>query len=67
MGIGRATHHFGTVLLFAAVGLLIVADVTAPVVNDLALFRVNLGDSNNLGSSITFGTFGYCIRNYLGG
>jgi hypothetical protein len=66
MGFLRGAHHVGTILLFAAVGLLIVADVSAPVVNNLALFRVNLGD-NVRGDSITFGTFGYCVRNALGG
>jgi hypothetical protein len=66
MGFLRGAHHVGTILLFAAVGLLIVADVTAPVNNSLSLFRVNLGD-NSLGDSINFGTFGYCVRNALGG
>ncbi|KAM5352457.1 hypothetical protein ACJ41O_005180 [Fusarium nematophilum] len=62
MGIGRFIHHFGAFLLFAATILLIVVDITAPVVNDIAILRVDL-NSNGAGSAseVTFGTFGYCI------
>ncbi|KAI1634859.1 actin cortical patch SUR7/pH-response regulator pali [Biscogniauxia mediterranea] len=65
-------HHIGTFLLFAAVVLLIVADISAPVVADISLLRVELGDSSSSSSSssdqqqqqtvITFGTFGWCAR-----
>ncbi|KAI1486576.1 actin cortical patch SUR7/pH-response regulator pali [Biscogniauxia mediterranea] len=61
-------HHIGTFLLFAAVVLLIVADISAPVVADISLLRVDLGGSSSSSSSssdqtvITFGTFGWCAR-----
>ena len=42
--------------------LLLVATITAPVVNRLSLLRVELND--NQGTAISFGTFGYCM---LGG
>jgi len=64
MGFGRFLHLIGSAMLFAAVGLLIVADISAPVVNKLAIFKVDLGDSNSKGTQAIFGTFGYCI---LGG
>lgn len=60
MGVGRFIHHIGAILLLAATALLIVVDITAPVVNDLALLKVDLASSSS-GSAVTFGTFGYCI------
>jgi len=51
-------HHIGTFLLFAATILLIVTCISSPVVNDLAILKVDLkGDSQQ---HVTFGTFGYC-------
>ncbi|KFY28434.1 hypothetical protein V493_02933 [Pseudogymnoascus sp. VKM F-4281 (FW-2241)] len=50
-------RHLASFLLLAACVLLIVTTITAPVVKDLAIFRVDLED----GSSVNFGTFGYCI------
>ncbi|AEO55967.1 hypothetical protein MYCTH_2300336 [Thermothelomyces thermophilus ATCC 42464] len=54
-------HHLGTFLLFAATVLLIVTCISAPVVNDLAILRVDLGGDNSGGEQINFGTFGYCL------
>lgn len=54
-------HHLGTFLLLAATVLLIVTCISAPVVNDLALMKVELRDSSS--STVTFGTFGYCENN----
>lgn len=51
-------HHIGTFLLFSATVLLIITCISAPVVNDLALLKVDLG--NNHRDKISFGTFGYC-------
>jgi len=50
-------HHVGTFLLFAASILLLVTTITAPVVTNLSILYVNLGSS-----SITYGTFGYCVQ-----
>ncbi|KAF4965200.1 hypothetical protein FZEAL_10792 [Fusarium zealandicum] len=56
MGVGRFIHHIGAFLLLAATVLLIVVDITAPVVNNIALFKIDAGSSG-----VSFGTFGYCI------
>ncbi|KAI1451626.1 pali-domain-containing protein [Annulohypoxylon moriforme] len=66
-------HHIGTFLLFAATVLLIITDISAPVVNSISMLKIDLnGDSsssfnnnNNRNPSITFGTFGYCVRDTL--
>ncbi|KPM36301.1 hypothetical protein AK830_g10271 [Neonectria ditissima] len=65
MGVGRFIHHFGAFLLFAATVLLVIVDITAPVVNDISILKVNLGSSAT-GSGITFGTFGYCVLDVNG-
>ncbi|KAH6985985.1 actin cortical patch SUR7/pH-response regulator pali [Ilyonectria sp. MPI-CAGE-AT-0026] len=65
MGLGRFIHHFGAFLLFAATVLLVVVDITAPVVNDISLLKVDLGNSAD-GSAVTFGTFGYCVLDVNG-
>ncbi|PHH73805.1 hypothetical protein CDD82_5260 [Ophiocordyceps australis] len=59
MGVGTFIHHIGTFLLLVALVLLIVVDVTAPVVNKRAIMRVHLGNTVP-GNQVTFGTFGYC-------
>lgn len=61
MGVGTFIHHIGTLLLLVATVLLIVVSVTSPVVNSLAIMKVNLG-SGASGSDVTFGTFGWCHR-----
>ena len=50
-------HHVGTFLLFAASILLVITTITAPVVSYLSILYVR-GQS----SSITYGTFGYCVQ-----
>ncbi|KAF7563458.1 hypothetical protein G7046_g659 [Stylonectria norvegica] len=65
MGVGRFVHHFGTFLLLAATVLLIIVDISAPVVNDISLLKVNLAASRK-GDQVTFGTFGYCIHDVDG-
>lgn len=62
MGVGTFFHYFGTVLLLAATALLIVVSVTAPVVNDLSILKVDFAGRNSV-DRITYGTFGYCIIN----
>lgn len=61
-------HHIGTFLLFAATILLIITCITAPVVHDLAIMKVDLGSqSSSAYSTVSFGSFGYCIDNANGG
>jgi hypothetical protein len=63
-------HHFGTFFLFAATVLLIVTDISAPVVSGISLLKVELGSSHRSGvfndddrfPAVTFGTFGYCTH-----
>ncbi|KAI0875463.1 pali-domain-containing protein [Hypoxylon argillaceum] len=63
-------HHIGTFFLFAATVLLIITDISAPVVSSISLLKVQLGTNqrSNLFNNeddrfptITFGTFGYCL------
>ncbi|KAJ6443187.1 pali-domain-containing protein [Purpureocillium lavendulum] len=61
MGFGTFVHHIGTLLLLVATVLLIVVDITAPVVNNISILRVDLGPTV-VGNEVTFGTFGYCHR-----
>lgn len=60
MGVGTFFRYIGSVLLLTATALLIVASVTAPVANSLAMFRVDLGGRSD--AEINFGTFGWCVR-----
>ncbi|KAI0206770.1 pali-domain-containing protein [Astrocystis sublimbata] len=66
-------HHIGTFFLFAATILLIITDISAPVVSDISLLRVSLDgtdrgdvfggiDGDDRSPVITFGTFGYCVQ-----
>jgi len=55
-------HHVGTFLLFAAAILLLITTITAPVINDISMLKVTLTNRSDVrNSSITFGTFGYCV------
>ena len=57
-------HHVGTFLLLVATALLLVTTITAPVVNDIAILKVNLGNrTSGARSAVSFGTFGYCVLN----
>ncbi|KAK0613465.1 SUR7/PalI family-domain-containing protein [Immersiella caudata] len=55
-------HHIGTFLLLAATVLLIVTCISAPVVHDIGLLKVDLDDSRVNHRTVAFGTFGYCIN-----
>ncbi|KAI1120752.1 pali-domain-containing protein [Nemania abortiva] len=63
-------HHIGTFFLFAATVLLIITDISAPVVSDISLLKVEQGTNrrssvfsdNDSIRTITFGTFGYCVE-----
>ncbi|KAK4457335.1 pali-domain-containing protein [Cladorrhinum samala] len=71
-------HHFGTFLLFSATILLIIVCISAPVVRNISLLRVDLGprsgsgdngifdDDENTSAYLTFGTFGYCAKGVMG-
>ncbi|KAL2257434.1 hypothetical protein VTK26DRAFT_175 [Humicola hyalothermophila] len=60
-------HHVGSFLLFSASVLLIITCISAPVVNDIALLKVELEDGPGRDhSAVTFGTFGYCQTNVNG-
>ncbi|CAK7235849.1 hypothetical protein SBRCBS47491_009435 [Sporothrix bragantina] len=57
-------HHIGSFLLFAATILLLVVTISAPVVNNISLLKVEANDvSSGSNPAITFGTFGYCSIN----
>ncbi|KAI1177674.1 pali-domain-containing protein [Nemania sp. FL0916] len=63
-------HHIGTFFLFAATVLLVITDISAPVVSDISILKVELGrnhrsgvfSDNDSAPTITFGTFGYCVE-----
>ncbi|KAH8911907.1 pali-domain-containing protein [Coniochaeta sp. PMI_546] len=60
-------HHIGTFLLFAATILLLITCISSPVVNDLAILKVDLGNrASSYHSTVTFGTFGFCKNNING-
>ncbi|KAI3535749.1 pH-response regulator [Colletotrichum abscissum] len=61
MAVTGFIHHFGTFLLLVATILLVITSISAPVVHNISLLTVNLGDTS-AGNEITFGTFGYCVR-----
>ncbi|KAK1964532.1 pH-response regulator [Colletotrichum eremochloae] len=60
MAVTGFIHHFGSFLLLAATVLLVVTSISAPVVHNLSLLTVKLGQSS-AGREITFGTFGWCV------
>lgn len=54
--------RIGVFFLFAASILLLMVTISAPVVHDLGLLRVTLTNQTQIRhSSVSFGTFGYCI------
>ncbi|EGX88354.1 Signal transduction response regulator [Cordyceps militaris CM01] len=59
MGLLLGVHHIGTLLLLVTAILLLVASISSPVVNNLALLKVTF--RNGLDTErMTFGSFGYC-------
>ncbi|KAF0329124.1 pH-response regulator [Colletotrichum asianum] len=61
MAVTGFIHHFGTFLLLVATVLMVITSISSPVVNNISILTVKLGDAS-AGNEITFGTFGYCIR-----
>ncbi|ETS82142.1 hypothetical protein PFICI_07144 [Pestalotiopsis fici W106-1] len=56
-------HHIGSFLLFSATILLIITCISAPVVHNLSVLKVNLANNDNdFSPDITFGTFGWCVQ-----
>ncbi|KAK6219481.1 hypothetical protein LQW54_002214 [Pestalotiopsis sp. IQ-011] len=61
-------HHIGSFLLFSATILLIITSISAPVVHNLSVLKVNLANNNDdFNPDITFGTFGWCVSQSSGG
>jgi len=55
-------HHVGTFLLFAAFVLLLITSISSPVINDISFLKVTLTNRSDIrNSSVTFGSFGYCV------
>lgn len=55
-------HHIGTFFLFVAAILLVITSISAPVVNNIGLLKVDLGNATSAhASEVSFGTFGYCV------
>ncbi|KAF3761026.1 pali-domain-containing protein [Cryphonectria parasitica EP155] len=64
MAVTGFLHHIGTFFLFAATILILITTISAPVVNDIGLLKVTLGNATNSHySEVSFGTFGYCVLN----
>lgn len=57
--LGRIVHWIAVVLLLIAGALLLVTTISAPVISDIAILKVELKNH----SAITFGSFGHCILN----
>jgi uncharacterized membrane protein len=58
----RGIHYFGCFLLFTASILILFSTISAPIINSISLLRVDLDQqAGGLGSSVAFGTFGYCV------
>ncbi|KAK3325476.1 SUR7/PalI family-domain-containing protein [Apodospora peruviana] len=58
-------HHLGTFFLLSATVLLIVTCISAPVVHNISLLKVEFGDRSSYRYDadrtwVAFGTFGYC-------
>jgi len=59
-------HHIGSFLLLVATILLIVTCISAPVVQNISMLRVVMEDRGDLKHPVvTFGTFGYCIKDAM--
>ncbi|KAI1401898.1 pali-domain-containing protein [Hypoxylon fuscum] len=61
-------HHIGTFLLLAATVLLIITDISAPVVNSISMLKVDLNDRETTldrHPRVTFGTFGWCVQDTM--
>ncbi|KAK5019808.1 hypothetical protein BJ546DRAFT_598506 [Cryomyces antarcticus] len=56
------THWIGVVFILASAALLLVTTLSAPVNADIGILRVILTNKTDIRhSSVSFGTFGYCV------
>jgi hypothetical protein len=63
MGVGKVIHYLGSVLLFVAMILTIVINISAPVVDSISFTTLNLPGN----ADAKFGVFGYCSKGQSGG
>ncbi|TLD21240.1 hypothetical protein PspLS_08876 [Pyricularia sp. CBS 133598] len=60
------SHKIGTFFLLGAVALLVVTNITAPVVKPISLLRIDINNSSTTPDHhpvLVLGTYGYCITN----
>ncbi|KAK5114126.1 hypothetical protein LTR62_002696 [Meristemomyces frigidus] len=61
-GVVKSTHWIGVALLLISSLLLLVTTISAPIIGDISLLRVTLTNQSDIrNSSVSFGTFGYCV------
>lgn len=62
MAITGIFHHIGTFFLLVATVLLVITSISAPVVNDIGLLKVQLSNATSEHwTEVSFGSFGYCV------
>ncbi|TLS29097.1 hypothetical protein PpBr36_01657 [Pyricularia pennisetigena] len=64
------SHKIGTFFLLGAVALLVVTNITAPVVKTISLLRIDINNSTTTPDHhpvLVLGTYGYCISNSTSG
>lgn len=62
MARGGIIHYFGVAFLLVSSILLLISSITAPVLKDLAMLKVELTNFTDIrNSSIVFGSFGWCV------
>ncbi|KAK3673355.1 hypothetical protein LTR78_006901 [Recurvomyces mirabilis] len=60
--VAKRTHWIGVALLFISSLLLLFTTISAPIMNGVSLLHVTLTNETQIRhSSVSFGTFGYCI------
>ena len=61
-GVSTFLHYAGSALLFIAMILTIVVDISAPVVKDISFVSLDLPGNTDA----QFGVFGYCYQDRFG-
>ena len=60
--VASKTHWIGVALLFISSILLLFVTISAPLINNIGFLKVTLTNQTQIRhSSVSFGTFGYCI------
>ncbi|KAI6781677.1 pH-response regulator protein palI/prr-like protein [Emericellopsis cladophorae] len=62
MAVSKLLHYAGSALLFIAMILTIVVDISAPVVKDISFVSLDLPGN----ADVQFGVFGYCYQGVTG-